>query len=69
MPLNVRQLLGGKHLDDFQIPPQGTPESIVAMLAAWQAEPETDDSDGKLLLAQLGVRHGSHAPDRAACAE
>ena len=42
MAATIQALLAGKTLEDFDQPPQGTPEEAIALLRSW-AETDADD--------------------------
>ena len=42
MAATIRALIAGKTLEDFDQPPQGTPEEAIALLRSW-AETDADD--------------------------
>ena len=42
MAATIRALIAGKTLEDFDQPPQSTPEEAIALLRSW-AETDADD--------------------------
>ena len=63
MAATIQALLVGKTLEDFDQPPQGTPEEAIALLRSW-AKSDADDEGGESWEEVLRAIDSHRSSDR-----